>query len=74
MKLPDKVYTILKWVALICIPALSAAYTGLAAIWGWPFAGEIAKTAAVICTLIGALIGISTATYYKENSDNANQK
>ena len=27
-----------------------------------------AKTTAVICTLLGALLGISTATYYKDNS------
>ena len=37
MKLSDKVYDILKWVALICIPALTAAYVGLAAVWGWPY-------------------------------------
>lgn len=70
MKLPDKIYTILKWITLIVIPALSAAYTGLASIWGWPYAGEIAKTATVICTLLGALLGISTATYYKDGGDN----
>ena len=74
MKLPDNIYTILKWVTMVVIPALATAYTGLAAIWGWPYSGEIAKTAAVICTLLGALLGISTATYYKEDSDNANRK
>ena len=70
MKLNDKIYTVLKWITLIVIPALSAAYTGLAAVWDWPYAGEIAKTATVICTLLGALIGISTATYYQGGSDN----
>lgn len=65
MKLPDKIYTILKWITLIVTPSLSAAYTGLASVWGWPYAGEIAKTATVICTLLGALIGISTASYYQ---------
>ena len=68
MRLPDNVYTILKWVTMICLPALATAYVGLSAIWGWPYADEIAKTTAVICTLLGALLGISTATYYKENS------
>ena len=68
MRLPDSVYTILKWVTMICLPALATAYVGLSAIWGWPYADEIAKTTAVICTLLGALLGISTATYYKENS------
>lgn len=68
MRLPDNVYVILKWVTMICLPALATAYVGLAAIWGFPYADEVAKTTAVICTLLGALLGISTATYYKDNS------
>lgn len=68
-KLNDSLYTLLKWITLIVIPALSAAYTGLAAVWGWPYAGEIAKTATVICTLLGALLGISTAQYYKGDGE-----
>lgn len=63
MKMPGKVYDVLKWIALIVIPAFATAYVGMAAVWGWPFADEVAKTAAVICTLIGSLIGISTAEY-----------
>lgn len=66
MKLPDKIYDILKWVTMIVLPALATAYVGLAAIWGWPFADEVAKTTAVICTLLGALLGISTAQYNKD--------
>ena len=66
MKLPDKLYDILKWVTMIVLPALATAYVGLAAIWGWPFADEVAKTTAVVCTLLGALLGISTAQYNKE--------
>ena len=66
MKLPDKVYDILKWIVMIVIPAVATAYVGLSGVWGWPFADEIAKTAAVICTLLGALLGISTAEYNKK--------
>ena len=66
MKLPDKWYDILKWITMIVIPACATAYVGLAAVWGWPFADEIAKTAAVICALLGALLGISTAQYNKD--------
>lgn len=69
MRLPDKVYDVLKWMCMICIPALATAYVGLAAIWGWPYADAIAKTAAVVCTLIGALLGISTAEYRKGNHE-----
>lgn len=66
MKLSNKVYDILKWVTMIVIPALATAYVGLASIWGWPYADEVAKTAAVVCTLLGALLGISTAQYNRE--------
>lgn len=65
MRLSDRWYTILKWITLICLPALATAYTGMAAIWGWPYADQIAKTTVVICTLLGALLGISTAEYNK---------
>jgi hypothetical protein len=65
MVLNNKVYDILKWVVVIVIPAITTAYVGLAAIWGFPYATEIAKTSAVVCTLLGALLGISTAQYNK---------
>jgi len=66
MKLSNSTYDVLKWIVMIVIPALTTAYVGLAAIWGFPFAEEIAKTSAVICTLLGALLGISTAQYNKD--------
>ncbi len=65
MKLNNKVYDALKWIVMIVIPAVTTAYVGLAAIWGFPFAEEVAKTSSVICTLLGALLGISTAQYNK---------
>ena len=71
MKLASNVYDVLKWVVMIVIPALTTAYVGLSAIWGFPYAEEIAKTSAVICTLLGALLGISTA---QDNKDKPPQE
>lgn len=71
MKLSNKVYDVLKWVTLVCIPAATAAYVGLSAVWNWPYATEVAKTSAVICTLLGALLGISTAQYNKDKKESA---
>lgn len=65
MKMNDKLYDILKWLVMIVLPALTTAYVGLAAIWGFPCAEEVSKTSAVVCTLLGALLGISTAEYNK---------
>jgi len=66
MKLKNGAYDILKWVALICIPALATFYVALAGVWGWPFADEVSKTANAVCVLLGALLGISTAQYNKD--------
>lgn len=66
MKLPNEVYDVLKWIVMICIPAITTAYVGLSAVWGFPYATEVAKTSAVICTLLGALLGISTAEFNKD--------
>lgn len=67
MQINSKVYDVLKWVTMIVLPALATAYVGLAAIWGFPYADEVAKTTAVVCTLLGALLGISSAQYYKDS-------
>jgi len=70
MILNNKIYDALKWIVMVVIPALTTAYVGLSGIWGWPYATEVAKTSAVICTLLGALLGISTAQYNKQEPPN----
>lgn len=66
MKLDNKVYDILKWVALVVLPAIATLYTALAGVWGLPFAEEIPATITAIDFFIGALLGVSTAKYNKE--------
>ena len=66
MILNNKIYDALKWIVMVVIPALTTAYVGLSGVWGWPYAEEVAKTSAVVCTLLGALLGISTAQYNKQ--------
>lgn len=66
MKLSDKWYDILKWISLIALDAIGVCYKTLAMIWGWPYGEEILSTCAAVSVLIGALIGISTAQYNKE--------
>ena len=66
-KMSNKTYDILKYFAQVVIPAISALYFGLATIWGLPYGEEIVGTLAVIDTFLGALLGISTAQYKKQN-------
>lgn len=61
----NRVYDILKWIALIFIPAIGALYYGLSQIWGFPYGEEIVGTLTLIDTFLGALLGISTAQYNK---------
>ena len=65
MKLPNKVFDVMKWIVLVVIPAFSAAYVGLSEIWGFPYADQVSKTSVVVCALLGALLGISTIQYNK---------
>ena len=66
MKLSNRTYDILKWIVLIVLPSLTTAYVGLAAIWHYPYHEEVAKTSAIVRTLLGALLGIRTAQYNQD--------
>lgn len=71
MKLNDKVYDVLKWIALVVLPALSVFYATIAGIWGLPYATQIPLTIDAIDVFLGALIGISHLTIKKEVNDEA---
>lgn len=64
--LTDKTYNILKWVALILLPAMGALYFGLAGIWNFPYGEQVVGTITVIDTFLGAILGISTVQYNKK--------
>lgn len=74
MKLSDKVYNILKWVALIALPALATFWGVIGKVWDLPYTMQIVTTITAIATLIGALIGVSTMTYNKEKDGEADGK
>lgn len=66
IKLKDAYYDALKELVMVGIPAATTAYVGLASIWHWPFAEEVAKTSAVLCAFLGAILGISNLQYKSE--------
>ena len=62
----NKVYDILKWIAIVALPALSTFIVVLGKIWGWgDIAPMIAQTITAVAVLLGALLGISTIQYNK---------
>jgi hypothetical protein len=61
----NKVYDLLKWIAMYLLPALGTLYFALAGIWGLPFGEEIVGTITAIDTFLGVVLGISNAQYKK---------
>ena len=70
--LPDTAYTAVKWLDLVAIPALTTLYVALAAVWGWPYADQVAQTSAAVCTCLGVLVGISAATAKPDDGGDGN--
>lgn len=69
MKMSNKCYDTLKWIAQIALPAAGALYFALAKIWGFSYATEIVGTISAVDAFLGALLGISTANYNKTLED-----
>lgn len=66
MKLSNKTYDILKFIAQIFLPALGTFYLALAGLWNFPHTEQIVGTITAVDTLLGALLGISSMKYKKE--------
>jgi hypothetical protein len=66
MKLSNKTYDCLKWIAQILLPAVGTLYFALAGIWGFPYAEQIVGTITAIDTFLGCLLGISSMRYKGE--------
>lgn len=65
MKMSNKVYDVLKFIAQILLPAIGTLYFALAKIWGLPYAAEIVGTISAVDAFLGAVLGISTMQYKK---------
>lgn len=65
MKMSNKVYDVLKWFAMIVLPAIAALYSALAGIWGFPYGEQIVGTIVAVDTFLGAVLQISNANYKK---------
>lgn len=68
MKMSNKTYDVLVWIAQIVLPALAALYAALSSIWGFPYGEEIVGTIAAVDVFLGTVLKISNAQYKKENT------
>lgn len=63
MIIRGKLYDVLKFIALILLPACGTLYFTLAGIWGLPNAEEVVGTIVAIDTFLGVVLQISSSAY-----------
>lgn len=61
--IPNKLYDILKWIAVVVIDAVALFIKAVFPVWNIPYADEITTTLIALGTLLGALLGISSIQY-----------
>lgn len=63
MKMTNKVYDALKWVALVALDAVGLFYQTLSAIWNLPYGDQVLSTCVAISVCLGTLLQISSSKY-----------
>jgi hypothetical protein len=61
--LSDRVYNVLKWVGLVCIPGVAWFVGQVGPRWGMSNVDAVVTTLNSAGTLLGVLIGVSTIQY-----------
>lgn len=62
--LSDKLYDVLKWLAILFLPALAILIKTVFAIWGISYGDEIGDTIIALQVFLGAILGLSTLQYH----------
>lgn len=65
MKMSNKLYDVLKWIAMYLLPAVGTLYFVLAGIWNLPYGEQVVGTITAIDTFLGVILGISSNQYNK---------
>lgn len=63
MKLSNETYDTFKFTATIVLPALATLVSALGLIWQIPYTEPTVATIVALNTFIGAIIGVSSASY-----------
>ena len=70
MTLPNSLYTWLKWLTIIVLPALATFIVVISKIWGWADLGtSIAQTITAVATFLGTILCISNYNYYNNKDE-----
>jgi hypothetical protein len=68
VKVSNKLYDTLKFVAQIFLPALGTLYVSVAALWDLPEPVKVSGTILAVDTFLGLLLGLSSNTYNKSGA------
>lgn len=66
MKMSNKTYNTLKWVAQLLLPAIATLYFALSSIWGLPYGEQVVGTITALDAFLGAILQISTNQFDKD--------
>jgi len=69
MRISNRAYDVLKWVAQYLLPALGTLYFALSTIWGLPYGEQVVGTVTAVDTFLGVILGISTVSYKTKKAD-----
>ena len=62
----NKVYDVLKWIALVFFPAASVCAISILTALGCPNVETVAIILGAIETFLGSILGVSSVNYYKK--------
>ena len=63
MSMSNRMYDVLKYIALIALPALQVFWLTIGKIWNIAYTVEIGATIGAVALLLGTLLGVSTKNY-----------
>ena len=68
MNLSNKTYDVLKFIAMVVLPALAALYLGFGQIWDWPETEKVAASIVLFDTFLGTILQIDSVKYKNDPS------
>lgn len=65
----NRLYDVLKWCAILFLPALAILIKTVFAIWQIPYGEQISSTIVALQVFLGAILGVSSIRYSKAGEE-----
>lgn len=67
--LSNELYDVLKWIAVLLLPALAVLVKTLFAVWQIPYGDQISTSIMALDVFLGSILGISSIRYNQESEE-----